>query len=294
MELRHLRYFVAVGEELHFGRAARRLGMAQPPLSRRIRDLEEELRLRLLDRTRRRVTLTRPGRVFLTDVRALLGEVDRAVQRARRVDRGEVGDLSIGTVAAADFTSFPRIVRVFHERHPEISLDLRDLTTPEQVAALRDHRIDIGFLRSPIKLPWLTVEPLLSEDIIVALPRGHRMAVHRSIPVPSLANEPGVFLRRSRAPTLSDIVLGVYRNAGLTPATTHEADHPDGLLSYVAAGLGVSLVPASFRSVPRPGVVYRPLKPAPPKMAMLLAWRRNDLSPAGEAFLAIARDTVKP
>jgi DNA-binding transcriptional LysR family regulator len=267
--------------------------MAQLPLSRRIRDLEEELRLRLLDRTKRRVALTRPGRVFLTEARALLGQVERAVQRARRVDSGEVGELSIGTVAAADFTSLPRIVRVFHERHPDIFVDLKDLTTPEQVAALREHRIDIGFLRTPIKLPWLTVERLLSEDIIVALPQGHRLTMHQRIPVAFIANEPCVFLRRSRAPTLSDLVLSVYRDAGLTPAMSYEADYPDGLLGYVAAGLGISLVPASFQSVPRPGVVYRPLKPAPPKMAMLLAWRRNDLSPVGQAFLDIAREAVK-
>lgn len=294
MELRHLRYFVAVGEELHFSRAARRLGMAQPPLSRRIRDLEEELQLKLLERTKRRVTLTAPGRVFLSDVRTLLSQVDRAVQRAQRAQRGEVGELSIGTLAAMDVTSFPKIVRVFHERHPEIALTVRNLTTPEQVAALRDRRIDIGFLRASIRLPWLTVEKLLSEEIILALPREHRLAPLRRVPAAAMANEPGVFLRRSQAPTFTDIVLSVYRSAGRTATVSQEADHPDALLGYVAAGLGVALVPASFQAVSRPGIIYRPVQPAPPKMEILLAWRRNDLSPAGQAFVALARDSVKP
>jgi DNA-binding transcriptional LysR family regulator len=183
-------------------------------------------------------------------------------------------------------------VRAFHERHPAISLNLRYLTTPEQVAALHDHRIDIGFLRSPIRLPWLRVEKLLSEEIILALPRGHRLTTLRRAPVALLVNEPAVFLKRSRAPTFCDIVLSVYRRAGRTPVMSHEADHPDALLGYVAAGLGVALVPASFQAVPRPGVAYRRLTPAPPKMEMLLAWRRNDLSPAGQALLDVARESV--
>lgn len=290
MELRHLRYFVAVGEHLHFGRAARRLGIAQPPLSRRIRDLEAELGLRLFERTKRRVALTRAGSAFLADVGPLLGQVERAVQRARRVDRGEAGGLSIGRVAAADFTRFSSMLRAFHERHPEIALDIKDLTTSEQVTALQEHRLDVGFLRAPVKRAWLASEPLLSEDIVLALPRDHRLTMHQRVPVRLIAPEVNVFLRRSRAPTLSDLVLGVYQRAGVTPTMSHEAEHPEALLGYVAAGLGVALVPASFQAVPRPDIVYRPVSPKAPRMEMLLAWRRNDLSPAGQAFCAIARE----
>jgi DNA-binding transcriptional LysR family regulator len=161
------------------------------------------------------------------------------------------------------------------------------------VTALREQRIDIGFLRSPIRLPWLTVEQLLSEEIILKLPRGHRMTTLRRVPVALMASEPGVCLRYSRASSFADIVLSSYRSAGLTRPMSHEADHPDALLGYVAAGLGIALVPASFQAVSRPGVAYRQLKPAPPKMEMPLAWRWNDLSPAGQAFLDLARESVK-
>ena len=293
MELRHLRYFVAVAELLHFGRAARRLDIAQPPLSRRIRDLEAELGVRLFERTKRRVELTRAGSAFLADVRPLLGQIERAVQRARRVDRGEAGELSIGRVAAADFTKFSSMVRTFHEHHPEIALDIKDLTTPEQVTALQEHRLDIGFLRAPVKHPWLASEKLLSEDIILALPRGHHLTAHQRVSVPLIATEANVFLSRSRAPTLSDLVLNVYQRAGVTPTMSHEVEHPEALLGYVAAGLGVALVPASFRAVPRPGIVYRPLSPKAPRMEMRLAWRRNDLSAAGQAFCTIAREIAR-
>ena len=162
MDLRHLRYFVAVAEELHFGRAAARLHIAQPALSQQIRRLEEELQASLLRRTKRHVELTEAGRIFVQEARATLAQAERAVRLAQRATRGEIGRLGVGLCTWIDTTYIPKAIRTFGERHPEVELELHSLASPEQLSALRDGRINVGFARSPMNCPDLMTRPLFS------------------------------------------------------------------------------------------------------------------------------------
>ena len=174
MELRHLRYFLAVAEELHFGRAAARLHISQPPLSQQIRRLEKELQAPLFHRTKRHVELTNAGRVFLGDARALVAQAEQAAGNAQRASRGEIGQLLVACDLWADFLNGASIIRLFARRHPDVEVELRDLTAPEQMAALEGGRIHVGILRPPVQSKALMSERLLSESLVVAFPQGHR------------------------------------------------------------------------------------------------------------------------
>ena len=290
MDLRHLRYFVAAAEVLHFGRAARRLGIAQPPLSQQIQRLETELETLLLQRTRRRVRLTEAGEVLLREARAILAHSDRAVHLTQRVGRGETGQLSVAFVPWADFTDVPDMIRTFGERHPEVELALDQLTVPELLLALRDGRIHIGILRPPVNNGGLVTEPLVSEPLIVIFPKGHRFERYRQVPWRRLADQPYIALTAQRAPAFQAVVAHACRDAGITLRIRHEADHPQTVLALVAAGVGVSLVPASVGDGTRTGIDHRGLRPVGPALETHLAWRRNSKSPLVEAFLHVVRE----
>lgn len=289
MELRHLRYFVAVAEELHFGRAALRLGIAQPPLSQQIRALEAELGVQLLERTKRRVDLTDAGRRFLHDARATLRQAEHAAATARRASEGESGRLSIGVVPWVDFTRVPRVIRDFSTRHPHVHLEVHGLNGAEQTEALRLGRIHVGFSRPPIDPRTQDSERVLAEPLVVAFPEGHRFEASARVPIRSLADEPYILLPRQRAPHYFDRIAALFRHAGFGLRVTHEADHPYTVLGLVAAGMGVSLVPASLATVLRLPVAYRPLRPSGPRLETVLTWRRADASPVLRAFLEVVR-----
>src|SRR3954453_15892050 len=202
MELRHLRYFVAVAEELHFGRAARRLQLAQPPLSRQIQGLEQELGVRLLERTKRHVELTPAGKVFLEHARKLLTEADHAVAAARRAARGEIGRLAIGFVGAATYSALPELLRVFHTRFPDVELVLYEMTSAHQHDALREGRIEVGFVRPAIPDDTLARRVARGEPLVAALPAGHRLARRdEPIPLSDLAGEPFILFPRDPRPS---------------------------------------------------------------------------------------------
>src|SRR5574340_256525 len=245
MELRHLRYFVAVAEELHFGRAAARLGTAQPPLSQQIRQLEGELGVELLARTRRRVELTEAGRVFLDEARGILQRVTQATSAARRAARGETGSLAIGVVASATYGLLPRVVRAFRERHPDVALTMSVMSTGAQVAALRAGQLQLAVARPPFGDETLVAEPLHEEPVVAAIPSGHRLSAKRSLPLRALAGEPFVLFPRDRRPGWYDFVLGLCREAGFEPVVGQDAPELATALALVAAGDGVTLVPAS-------------------------------------------------
>jgi len=287
MELRHLRYFVAVAEELHFGRAAARLHVAQPALSRQIRSLEEEMGLRLFERDRRRVALTAAGAVFLGEARFLLGHVDDAVEAARRADRGELGSLRIGYVPAVVTTGLPEIVRGFRKRFPGVDVRLQEMNPAMQVEALLGERVDVGFVRGPIHEPALAAQTVLEEPLVAALPSGHRLGRHKRLGLAMLAGEPFVLQARSRGPGSHDHILAICRNAGFTPRVVQEGSQTD-ILSLVASGAGVAIVPASLRVIRRAGVLYRPLNERP--MTRLdMVWRKDAALPVLRAFLKEVR-----
>jgi DNA-binding transcriptional LysR family regulator len=290
MELRHLRYFVAVAEELHFGRAARRLHIAQPPLSQQIRRLEAELGTELLRRNRRRVELTEPGRLLLEGARPLLADADGLERLVRRAAGGEVGRLAVAYVGSATYRALPVLVRAFRERLPDVDLVLSERTTTPQVAALRARQVDAGIVRPPVADEGLLLEPLVAEALVAAVSDGHRLAAGARVAVAALADEPFVLFPRHVGTGLYDDVADVCRAAGFVPRVVQEAGDMQTIVSLVAAGVGVSLVPASVTALRLPGVAYRELDGPNATLALALATRRDDASPLVARFRAIARD----
>src|SRR5712691_3430464 len=294
MELRHLRYFIAVAEELHFGRAAARLHISQQPLSQQVRRLEDELQAPLHRRTSRQVELTTAGRLFLREAKLTVIQADRAIRIARRASQGEIGQLFVGCTPWADFTSGPKIIRGFGKRYPHVEVELHSLSSREQIAALEDGRIDAGILRPPVHSQALMTEPLLVERLVVAFPQGHRFAGSHRVSWRDLADEPYVLLSRRRAPAFDGLVAQARADAGLTLSVRYEVDHPQAVLALVAAGLGVSLAPATFGALKSAGIAYRGLRPAGPVLTTIIAWRREGGSPLVQRFLRVARDIAHP
>jgi DNA-binding transcriptional LysR family regulator len=297
MDLRHLRYFVAVAEEGHITRAAERLGMQQPPLSQRIRALETELGVQLLRREPRGVALTEPGRALLADARAILAHVDHAVVTTRRTARGEQGRIAVGFTSSAPFHPFvPRVIRAFRDAFPLVSLTLDESGTTDLVEALRHDTIDAAFVRTAVSnTEGLFVTRLLEEAMLVALPRGHALArVKRPVPLKTLATETFVVYRRPSGPGLYDAIFAACHAAGFSPRVGQEAPRIVSTLNLVAAGLGISLVPESLQRMHRDGVVYRRLHgTVQPRAPLLLATRRGDPSATVRRFVELVRRTAK-
>ncbi len=284
MELRHLKYFVAVAEELHFGRAAQRLGIAQPPLSQQIKALEAEIGAALLHRTNRRVGLTAAGTAFLAEARKVLDQSQHAVRAAQRAARGEIGQLAVGFVSSVAYGIFPEILQEVRRRFPDLSLTLQDMTSEEQVEAMRRDQLDVGLVRPPVAdAGGLSVRVIWREPLMAAVPETHRLARRREIPLGAMAGEPFVLVPRRLGPGFYDEIIRLCASAGFTPKVVQEARAMQTIISLVAGGMGVSLVPASLRNLQRTGVVYRPLKAPTTDLAAM--WREHDDSPALRAFL---------
>jgi DNA-binding transcriptional LysR family regulator len=289
MELRHLRYFVAVAETLHFRRAAEGLSIAQPALSQQIQQLERELGVKLLERTHRRVSMTDAGTVFLERARASLHEASEAMRLARLAGRGEVGHLGVGAVTSALYGIFPDVVRVFRERHRDVHLTLHELSAAEQTRALHDGRIQVSFLRPPMDDSAIEVQTIVREPWVVAMPVSHRLAGRTRVALRTLAGEPFVTFPRELAPVLYDQLISMCRAAGFSPHIVQEAQMQT-IVSLVAAGIGVALVPATLQNLSRSGLVYKRLTGAPSRIELAVAWRRDDTSPLLRAFLEVVRE----
>src|ERR1700722_9822575 len=300
MELRHLRSFIAVAEEAHITRAAERLGMQQPPLSQQIKALEQELGVQLFRRKPRGVELTEAGRALLDDARAILLHIDHAFATTQRTARGELGRIAVGFTSSAPFHPFvPRVIRSFREAFPLVSLTLEESGTTELIADLRNERVDAAFIRTHVAdLMGLTVNPLLEEAMLVAMPSAHALAPERTeenspLQLASLAGETFVVYRRRSGPGLYDAIFAACHAAGFSPLVGQEAPRIVSTLNLVAAGLGIAIVPDSLRRMQMDGVVYRRLKGAQPRAPLLLATRRGDTSAVVRRFLDLVKRTAR-
>jgi DNA-binding transcriptional LysR family regulator len=292
MELRHLRYFVAVGEELHLGRAATKLLIVQPSLSQQIRQLENELGFALLYRTKRSVELTDAGKVFLSEAKRVLAQVQEAKRTAQRAYRGEVGRLVIGYISSSTYDVLPMMLRVYRERFPDVEVALRELTTQEQIRALDEESIQVGLLRLPISAPMVDVEVVRREPIVCVLPEEHPLATRKRIAVSLLANEPFVLQSSQRGAGYYVQLMNLCLASGFSPNVIQEVTEMHTIVSLVAAGMGVSLVPLSARNLRSQGVVYRELEGTATLTEMAVAWPRISRSEIVQNFLTVARETA--
>ncbi len=293
MELRHLRYFVAVAEHLSFGRAAARLHISQPPLSRQIRALEEELGTPLFVRTKRSVALTPAGAGLLPEARVLLRAADALKEGARHIAAGDVGALALGFIAVAAYSVLPELAPEFRRRHPGVRLALQEGTTDTLLAALKQGEIDAGLVLPPVDDGSLRYVPLFHDTLVAALPAARRPARGGSISLKSLAQEPFVLFPRQVGSGLYDLIVAFCRRTGFSPRIEQEAIQMQTIVSLVAAGMGVALVPASLQSMRRAGVAYRALAERSPAVEIGIAWRAADRAPAVQAFVAVAQSLAR-
>jgi DNA-binding transcriptional LysR family regulator len=294
MELRHLRYFVAVAEELHFGRAAARLGISQPPLSQQLRALEQELGAPLLERTSRRVRLTDAGALFLDQAREVIAQADRATNLVRRFTAGDAGELGIGFVSSAPFVAkVAAALYRFRRACPSISLRLAELSRDDQITAIDEGRIDLGFLRSPNRpvIPGtLVAVPYLEEDLLVAMRRDHRLASGSApIRIETLAEEDFVLNDPKIGAGFNEALEALCRRVGFQIRVVQEVAGLATLLGLVAAGFGITVLPRSLGALHLDDLVYRPLE-EPSFISRLWLVHRADCSPSCRRFLALACD----
>lgn len=287
VELRHLRYFCGVTDELHFGRAAARLAVSQPALSVQIKQLEDVIGARLLDRHSRHVALTDAGRAFDDAARRILREVDAAVDAARQAQSGEVGVLRVGFGPTLMISTLAQVVRTYRARYPGVRLDLRELATAEQVDGLLRGDLDIGFVRGAETDPRLHVELFAREPLLIALNRDHPQAGHARVPLSALASEPWVLFPRAIAPQLHQQVMTLCRSAGFTPNVAQESREVYTTVGLVGAGVGVTIVPEAVQRMSWKGVVYKPIPRAAVRLSMVRP--SGPVRPVVEAFLAVAR-----
>jgi DNA-binding transcriptional LysR family regulator len=292
VELRHLRYFVAVAEELHFSRAAARLHVAQPALSQQIRQLERELGLPLLTRTKRRVALTEPGRAFLAEARRTLSDAEGAVRAARRAAAGETGRLRVGYVDLATWAIFPTVVRAFRERFPAVDMTLSELHREPQREALLRGELDVGFFTLLPRNHGLAGQRVALDPLMVALPEGHPSTAHARVSLTALAAEPWVLFPRELKTHYMELVLEACDAAGFTPRVVQEASQLHTLAGLVGAGVGVALLPGAMATAPRAGVVFRPLAGQAPALPLHVVWRQGEVSATVAQFVAVTRDLL--
>jgi DNA-binding transcriptional LysR family regulator len=286
MELRHLRSFLVVADELNVGRAAEQLHLTQPTLSRQIAALERDIGVPLFARTHRRFTLTAAGEAFRPAAQDVVRRADEAVRTAQRAHRGETGTLRVRFVQSATFEALPRLLGAFRLTHPDVVLDVETMTTLRQTAALGAGQADVGILRPPVGDPALRIRVISRDPVVAALPAGHRLAKRTRVPLTMLADESFVLYTRSFGPSVQDAIIGYCLAAGFAPRVVQEAAVVQTIVSLVAAGLGVSLLIAPVPPIAPEAVVYRPVADDLPPWELALAWSPANDSPALARFLA--------
>lgn len=295
MELRHLKYFKTVAEELHFGRAARRLKMAQPPLSLQIRQLEEEMGVLLFHRTKRNVELSEEGKVFLEKVNQILENLDEAIETVRRLNRGEVGEIAVGFIATVAYGILPTIIKHYRHKYPEVHVELKQLTSAEQLKALKEETIQIAILSEPTDSEEINFEVIRKEPFVIALPKEHPLATETSpIELIRLANEPFIITGRKANQNHYDMVINSCYQEGFSPIIKQETEEMFTVLSLVAAGIGIALVPSSMQLLLQNDVVYRHIKDCKFNTVTAIAWISENRSPVVHTFIKLVRDSVIP
>jgi DNA-binding transcriptional LysR family regulator len=293
IELRLYRYFVTVAETLHFGRAAAIHGIAQPPFSQQIQKLERELGAQLLRRNNRRVELTEAGRVFLAEARNTLAAAERAERAARLASEGRRGRIAIGMISSASYEEMiSEIVRRMGQRYPGVDIALLEMSTPKQLQALKSGEVQIGFVRPPVSEAGFSTRSVRREPLLLALPAAHPLARTEEIALRQLAGDPWVMLPSDMGLGLYEHVVGVCQHAGFTPEAHQVATQIHTMISLVAAGLGVTLVPASVSSLRRAGVAYRRLKDNPEPVETIAVWMPAHNSPLLENLLEIVAEVA--
>jgi DNA-binding transcriptional LysR family regulator len=287
MELRQLRYFIAVAEDLHFGHAARRLRIAQPALSRQIQALEKELLVQLLFRNRRRVQITPAGQVFLERARLILARTEEAALAAQRASGGVSGSLNLGFVGSATYDVLPNVLRAFRQAAPNVDLTLSEMAVHAQIEALTEKRIDIGLLRLPVKTDGVMFRRISREPLYVALPSSHRLAQFPALRMSALAGEPFVLYPDHPRPSWTEFVIGLCQEAGFRPIVVQRTVEIQTTLSLVAAGIGVSIVPKCVGNIERKDVAFRRLTGVRARTELLAAYRERDPSPVVQTFLKV-------
>jgi DNA-binding transcriptional LysR family regulator len=290
MEFRHLRYLVAVAEELHFGRAAIRLNISQPPLSQQIRQLEEELGVQLFERTKREVRLTEAGKRLVEEAHQVLGRIDHFSKVAAQAGGGEIGHLSVG-VAGGVNQVLVETLRTLGKKYPGVRIELLYLSTGMQIGALREGRIDIGFLNLPVQEPGLVIESIKSEPLWLALPKRHALARLRRVPLAAIANERIILFPRRVTPGLHDTITSICREAGFTLNVAHEVDSIVGGLTLVSADLGIAFATPGAQRL-WPDIAFRPIQSAV-TVEQAIAYNRAAVSPVLETFLHSVRQSIR-
>jgi DNA-binding transcriptional LysR family regulator len=290
VELRHLRYLVAVAEELHFGRAAIRLNISQPPLSQQIRQLEEELGVRLFQRTKREVRLTEAGKRVVNEAHQVLNQIDHFSKVAAQAGEGEIGHLSVGVPGGVS-EILVETLKLVARRYPAVRIELQYMTTGVQIEALREGRIHVGFLNLPVQEPALMLETVCTEPLCVAMPKGHPLARHQTIPINELKGQPVILFHRRVAPGLHDAITGMCRNAGFSLNAIHETDNVIAGLTLVSAELGISFCTPSIRRI-WPDLIFRPVR-STVQVERAVAYRRDAQSPVLDVFLSVVRQVAR-
>ncbi len=293
MELRQLRYFLAIAEELHFGRAAARLHIAQPSLTQQIQNLETELGVQLFSRSKRKVELTEAGQFFLVEARLVLEHTAQAVQVAQRAGRGELGRLSLAYAGATMYSVLPPILQEFHARYPSVDLKVNEVSTEQQFSLFDQNLIHVGLLHPPVRRNDIACETIFREPMILALPENHPLATQEKIALEDLADQSFILFQRQQGPWLHDRIMSLCQQAGFSPRIVQETCPPNAVLGFVAAEIGIAFVAESLQFVPRPGVIYRPLSELLIELETAITWRKAAASPVLHAFLDIVRGVAQ-
>lgn len=296
MELRQLRYFIAVAEELHFTRAALRMHIGQPPLSHAIQMLEEDIGAQLFERTKRSVRLTAAGQAFLLDARRIVALTESAGEVARKAARGETGELRIGFTFSTPFTTlFSKVISLYREKYPEVNLIFRELSTNRQLEEIQKQKLDLGLIRPPdgaieetVKLNDMQVTSLRRDPLLAVLPMTHALSKKKKVALKELIDESFIMYPHKAGTGIYPQIMRLCQAQGFAPKVAHEVGEASTIIGLVAAGCGISILPGSFERLQMEGVCYRPLSDSNAMTSLLLVRAKRDSNPLVEAFSGLA------